>query len=153
VVATASASGVRLTSAEIAVVRLLNQARVQHNLNPLHVRTSLCRAARTHSQEMIRKGFFSHLSYNGESPSARVLRYGYGRTGCASWRTGEVIACGAGLAGRPQAIVDAWLESPAHRAILLDPHWRDIGAGRARGMFRGLSGAAIFTVDLGRRTH
>lgn len=148
----ASARGLRLTSAERTVIQLINQARAQHGLQPVKVRASLCRAARSHSREMIRRGFFSHLSFSGESQVARVLRCGYGSGGCASWSTGEVIAYGSGLAGTPRAIVDAWLRSKAHRALLLSPRWRDVGVGRAAGTFRGLRGAAVYTVDLGRRT-
>jgi uncharacterized protein YkwD len=149
----ASASSLRLTSTEIAVVKLLNQTRVQHGLHTLQVRTSLCRAARADSREMVQREFFSHQSFNGESQTARVLRCGYTCKGCSSWRTGEVIAYGVGPAGMPQAIVDEWLQSAAHRTVLLDPRWRDVGVGRSRGTFRGLVGAAMFTVDLGRRTH
>jgi uncharacterized protein YkwD len=146
----ASAGSLRLTSAEVAVVKLLNQTRAQHGLQSLHVRTSLCRAARAQSREMIRKGFFSHSSFNGESPAARVRRCGYALKG-ALWCTGEVIGYGTGPAGTPQAIVKAWLRSKAHRAILLSPRWRDVGVGRARGTFRGRSGAMMFTVDVGQR--
>jgi uncharacterized protein YkwD len=149
----ASASGLRPTSAEVAVVKLLNQTRAQHGLRPLQVRTSLCRAARAHSREMLRQGLFSHLSFNGESQVARVLRSGYKRTGCTSWRTGELIARGTGPASTPRAIVKAWLGSQVHRAILLDPRWRDVGVGQARGSFRGRSGTSLFTVDLGQRTY
>ena len=148
----ASASSLRLTSTEVAVVKLLNQSRAQYGLRALHVRTSLCRAARAHSRDMIRKGFFSHSSFNGESPAARVRRSGYALKG-VSWRTGEVIAYGTGPAGTPQAIVKGWLQSKAHRAILLDPRWRDVGVGRARGSFLGCTGATVFTVDVGRRIH
>jgi uncharacterized protein YkwD len=146
----ASAGSLRLTSAEVSVVKLLNQTRTQHGLRALHVRTSLCRAARAHSREMIRKGFFSHLSLNGESPAARVRRCGYALKG-ASWCAGEVIGYGTGPAGTPRAIVKAWLRSKAHRAILLNPLWRDVGVGRASGTFRSRSGATMFTVDVGRR--
>jgi uncharacterized protein YkwD len=150
---TASASSLRLTAAERAVIGLINQARVDHGLQPLKVRTSLCRAARSHSAEMVRRGFFSHLSWSGRSQAARVQRYGYSRSACSTWSAGEVIAYGGGLAGTPRAIVDAWLRSSPHRALLLDPRWRDVGVGRARGTFCGIGGTAVYTVDLGRRIH
>jgi uncharacterized protein YkwD len=149
----ASARSLRPTSAEAAVVKLLNQTRAQHGLGPLQVRTSLFRAARAHSREMLRRSLFSHLSFNGQSQVARVLRSGYTRTGCTSWRTGEVIARGTGWAATPRAIVKAWLSSKVHRAILLDPRWRDVGVGLARGSFRGRSGTSLFTVDVGQRTY
>jgi uncharacterized protein YkwD len=149
---TASAGGLRLTSVEVAVVKIINQTRAQHGLRPVRVRTSLCRAARVHSTEMVRRGFFSHLSFNGESQATRVVRFGYARKGRSFWSTGEVIAYGTGPAGTPQAIVDSWLQSKAHRALLLSPRWRDVGVGRASGAFRCLNGAAVYTVDVGRRT-
>jgi uncharacterized protein YkwD len=149
----ASASTWRLTSTETAVVKLLNQTRAQHGLRPLQVRRSLCRAARSHSREMLRRDFFSHLSFNGESQVARVLRCGYSPKGCASWRTGELIGYGTGSASTPRAIVKAWLRSKPHRALLLDRRWRDVGVGRACGSFHSRSGTSLFTVDLGRRTY
>jgi uncharacterized protein YkwD len=151
VAAAASASSLRLTPPEIAVVKLLDQVRVQHGLPPLHVRTSLCRAARVHSGEMVRRGFFSHASFNGESPAARVRRCGYALKGRVSWCTGEVIGYGTRSAGGPQAIVKAWLHSKAHRTLLLDPRWRDVGVGRAFGTFRGRAWSSVFTVDVGLR--
>jgi uncharacterized protein YkwD len=153
VAATASASGFHLTSSEVAVAKLLNQTRVQHGLHPLQVRTSLCRAARAHSGEMVVKGVFSHSSFSGESQAGRVARYGYALKGCVSWCTGEVIGYGTRSAGGPQAIVNAWLHSAAHRALLLDPRWRDVGVGRAFGTFRGRAWASVFTVDVGLRIH
>jgi len=149
---TASASSLRLSSAERAVVELINQTRAQHGLLPVQVRTSLCRAARAHSREMVRRGFFSHQSHGGGSPTARMVRYGYGMRGCSSWSTGEVLAYGSGPAGSAQAIVNGWLRSPLHRALLLRPGWRDVGVGRACGTFLGIRRTAVYTVDLGRRT-
>ena len=149
----ASAGSLRVTSAERSVLKLINATRAEHGLQPVRARTSLCRAARAHSREMLRRSYFSHLSASGQSQVARVLRYGYGHSGCSRWNTGEVIAYGSGSLGTAQAIVGGWLNSQAHCALLLDPRWRDIGVGRAYGVFRGASQVAVFTVDLGRRTH
>jgi uncharacterized protein YkwD len=148
----ASARALHLTAAERAVIRLVNESRAEHGLRPLKVSTPLCRAARAHSAEMLSRGFFSHLSYNGESQSARVARFGYALKGRTSWSTGEVIGYGTGTAGTPQAIVTAWLQSKPHRDVLLNPSVRDVGVGRASGVFCGSSGAAVYTLDLGRRT-
>jgi hypothetical protein len=65
------------------------------------VRTSLCRAARAHSGEMVVKGFFSHSSFSGESQAGRVARYGYALKGCvAAQRGAPGSAPGPALAGR-----------------------------------------------------
>jgi uncharacterized protein YkwD len=48
-------------------------------------------------------------------------------------------------------VVDMWLRSPEHRAILLSPLYRFVGIGRARGRFMGHSDADIWTADWGHR--
>jgi uncharacterized protein YkwD len=101
---------------------------------------------------MLSHGYFSHLSMGGGSYCGRLVRIGYSRKGCSSWAVSEVIGWGAGLRGTPQMMFASWMRSSAHRSILLGKRWRDVGIGVASGRFHGLSGAILFTVDLGRRT-
>ena len=50
---------------------------------------SLERASRSHSCEMLRREYFSHSSYNGESFAARLRRFGYTTSGCRSLDRGR----------------------------------------------------------------
>ena len=140
-----------LNENERTLLTLINRARTQRGLKALVLRASLYRAAKAHSQEMIRLDYFSHLSDAGRSPQSRAKRAGYTASGYGSWSLAEVIAWGSGSAGSPTSVFRSWMRSPGHRAILLDKRWRDIGVGRAKGTFRGLSGVRMYTVDVGRR--
>ena len=71
---------------------------------------------------------------------------------CARWLYGENIAYGGSHLGTPKAIVRAWMHSPEHRHNILNPDFRQIGIGFARGIppKPGASGAT-FTTDFGMR--
>ena len=149
----AAAKGLRLTVAERTVLVLINQARADHGLKAVKARTSLVHAARSHSRDMLKHQFFSHRSHNGESFCARIRRLGYTVKGWRHWWVAECVGYGSGLLATPEAVVDMWMQSSAHRAILLNPRWRDVGVGYTRGTFKGSDGVGLFTLDFGRRTH
>jgi uncharacterized protein YkwD len=151
--ATASAS-VTLTPKEQSVVTLINQIRSQYGLAKLSVSTPLTRGARSHSTEMGSKQYFSHNSYSGETFSRRLIRLGYIRTGYTYWKAGENIAWGAGLYSTPELVVDNWMHSDAHRAVILTKNFRQIGIGVtqcAEGFGTCSDPVYFFTLDLGRR--
>jgi uncharacterized protein YkwD len=86
---------------------------------------------------------------------ARVSRVGHGdwsqrvaHSASDPSASGEVI--GWLSTGSPQgeasSVVRAWLDSPAHRHVLLDGAFRRVGIGRAVGAIGG-SSSAIYTVD------
>ena len=110
-----------LSAADRAILDRLNQMRAAHGLRPLVVSAALTAAARHHSLEMVRSGFFAHESADG-SPFDRRIRRFY-----RSFRSaGENIAFGC-----PDLSADAamalWMKSPPHRRNILDPRWREIG--------------------------
>jgi uncharacterized protein YkwD len=132
-----------------ATICLINQARSQHALCALRLRGLLERAATAHSRDMVRRDFFSHESPGGSTPQQRIDRTGY-LDGVRSWAIGETIAWGTGGYATPSSIVRGWMQSPGHRAILLDRRYRDLGIGIAIGAPSG-SGGATFTGDFGAR--
>ena len=81
---------------------LHNRARKDRGLRPLCVDLRLTRAARSHSQEMIERDYFSHSSCDGESTDERLKRFGY---------DGRVY--GENLAGEPVRSVNRTLRSNA----------------------------------------
>lgn len=147
----ASAAQSSLSRAERQVVRLVNAYRQARGLHPLRVSRALCRAAQRHSIHMQRHRYFGHVSPSGVSVAGRAVSCGYGRSGRAVWRVGEVIAWGSGRRGTPAAVVRGWLRSTPHRAVLLSRSWRHIGVGRVGGPFCGVADAAVYTVDFGLR--
>jgi len=62
---------------------------------------------------------------------------------------GEDLAWGTGVTA--QSVVNNWLASPRHRAVLLRPGFRRIGIGIAFGTFVGHGGAAVVTADFAGR--
>jgi uncharacterized protein YkwD len=123
---------------------LLNAERRRHGLRPLRLNQHLTRAARGHSQDMARHGYFDHTSRNGSSFVDRIRRTGY-LSGAGSWKVAENIAWGTDHLGSPRAITRAWMDSPGHRANILDGSYREIGIGVAT------RSRAIYTTDFGAR--
>jgi uncharacterized protein YkwD len=125
---------------------VLNAERARHDLRPLRLHPRLARAARSHSEDMARRDYFAHTSPSGADFVDRVRRAGYLR-GARSWRVAENIAWGTGSLSSPRAITRAWMDSPGHRANILDGSYREIGIGVAAGA----AGRAIYTTDFGAR--
>jgi uncharacterized protein YkwD len=132
-----------------ATVCLINAARSQHGLGVLRSKAKLRQAAVAHSRDMVSHGFFAHDSPTGSTPKQRVDRTGY-LAGAHAWAVGETIAWGSGRMASPAAIVNEWMHSAGHRAILLDGRYRDLGIGIAMGAPGG-RGGATFTGDFGAR--
>jgi uncharacterized protein YkwD len=89
---------------------------------------------------MGRRHYFAHVSPSGKSPMSRARS--------AGWRggVGEVIAWGCGTLSSPRATLNAWLNSPPHRAILLGKA-RRAGVGVKR--VSGCGGRAYWVIDVG----
>ena len=136
------------------VVAGINAARAQRGLGRLRLSRRLRSAARFHSNEMTRDGFFSHDSADGSSPWKRLARF-YPSAGYRRWKIGETLLWyDPGIDAA--AVVNAWLSSPEHRAILLAPAFREIGvyalhATAASVYFQGQE-VTVITADLGFRS-
>ena len=149
-----STSVERRASLEVAVVRALNRVRTDAGLRPLRSTPSLRTAARGHSAAMLELGFFSHESADGTAFSERIRRH-YTNRGWRTWSVGEALLASSGTTVEPDAIVEAWLESPPHRAIILSPTWHDAGIGAfyapAAPKEFGGSATIVVTADFGLR--
>ncbi len=85
-------------------------------------------AAQVHSEDMALNQNFSHTGTDGSNAGDRLLMQGY------NWRTwGENIL--VGLDDAADAI-DAWLDSPGHCSIIMNPTLEEVGAGVAQGNFQ-----------------
>jgi uncharacterized protein YkwD len=134
-----------------AIACLLNAVRARNGLPGLRVNGRLARAARAHSRDMVRRRYFGHSSPGGSTMTARVRRAGYLR-GARAWEVGETLAWGTGSAATAAGIVGSWLGSAEHRAILLDPAYRQVGVGLALGLPDGERRGATLTAEFGRRS-
>jgi uncharacterized protein YkwD len=136
------------TPFEAAVLREINTVRAEHGLSALRPNSELMTVAAVHSSDMIQSGYFAHESRDGLPFWQRVIRYYPGRS------VGENLAWYSPSL-TPAGTVKLWLQSPGHRATMLDPRWREAGvgvasAGAAPGVFRGTA-ATVVTVDFGSR--
>jgi uncharacterized protein YkwD len=127
-----------------AVECLVNEQRAGSGLGALAHDRRLARAARRFSSSMVRERFFDHVSPEGSTLSARVRAAGY-----AGGTLGETIGWGSGVLATPAAIVQAWMDSPPHHAILMSGTFRRIGLGVAGGSPEGAAQAATVTADFG----
>ena len=151
VVSAGPARASQRTANEAVLFQLINHARTQRGLAPLHVNAALSCAALAHSREMMDRDYFSHSSPGGASCGTRARRARYSMSGYRYWAVAEVIGWGRRLFGTPQAIFSSWMRSAYHRAIILGRRWRDVGVGCVSGTFQGASGSWMYTVDVGRR--
>ena len=110
---------------EYEVLRLTNEIRVAHGLNPLLWCDALAVAARVHSEDMGRNDFISHTGSDGSSPTDRAVAAGWERS-TRYMGVGENAARGQRT---PQAVVDGWMNSPGHRDNILRPTYTYIGIG------------------------
>jgi uncharacterized protein YkwD len=133
-----------------ATLCLLNRQRRKHGLRRLRLSRRLSRAARGHSRDMVRRGYFSHTSLSGATFVDRIRLSGY-LHGSLSWMVGENLAWGAGSRSSPAGIVLAWMGSPGHRENILTGRYRHIGIGIAAGApgWLGRRPAATYTTDFG----
>ena len=128
------------------LVLLINRARVKAGALPLARSTELDTAAQAHSLDMVRHDYLDHIGSDGSDPQQRADQAGYHVPADSGWIVVEVISA---ISADPQGPVDWWLEqSPeVHGKVLLDPRWREIGAGYAEGGQYG----NYWTVDVGCR--
>ncbi len=108
------------------VVALVNRERSIRGLPPLSVKAGLSWVATKRSVDMIQRNYFAHVDPSGHD-AYYYLRKEYVRYGSA----GENIASGQQT---PEEVVAAWMNSPGHRANILNPYYRCIGVGIARAM-------------------
>jgi len=103
------------------VVNLTNQNRAQHGCAPLTLNDQLTQAAYGHSMDMALNDFFSHTGSNGSTHIERANNAGYAST---------YIAENIGVGYRtPQDVVTGWMNSPGHRANILNCALKEIGVG------------------------
>ncbi len=126
----------QLLPQEAELISLVNQQRGQNGLPPLQTSLALSEAARRHSNDMATNNVFSHTGSDGSSPWDRIRDTGYRLT-----TGGETVGGGYGM---PADMVNGWMNSPGHRAILLGSYC-DVGAGYATGGSYGY----YWTMDFG----
>ncbi|MEV8415138.1 CAP domain-containing protein [Streptomyces niveus] len=103
------------------VTTLVNAERAKAGCGPVSANSQLQTAALRHSQDMAAKDYFDHNSPDGKDPGDRITAAGY------RWTTyGENIARGQQTAAE---VMKGWMNSPGHRANILNCAFKEIGIG------------------------
>ena len=97
---------------------LANQERVSHGLAPLAWSSEAYVAGLAHSEDMLKRDYFAHISPEGTDPAQRLYA-----AGVTEVTDGENLAFfeDLPLTQVPQRVVEDWMNSPHHRANLLNP--------------------------------
>lgn len=106
---------------ETQVADLVNQQRAAQGLPALKFNAELSKVAEAKAADMRDKGYFDHNSPTYGSPFDMMKQFGI------TYRAaGENIAKGYKT---PAAVMDGWMNSPGHRANILNSNFTEIGVG------------------------
>lgn len=116
----AAASWTDARAAEAEIFALLNEERRRAGLDPVTSDEKLVAAARAYSEEMATHRFIAHVSPRTGTPADRVKR-----AGVPALLVTENLA----QAGSPKEAHASLMNSPGHRANVLDPRLQRVGVG------------------------
>jgi len=121
---------------EAQMLVLVNNERTSRGLSALTVNTKAQAVAIAHSQDMFARGYFSHYTPEGVDPFQRMHSGGV-----------NFLAAGENLAYAPtlQLAHQGLMNSPPHRANILDPDFHTVGIGIVDGGRYGLMVTQDFT--------
>jgi len=120
------------------VVTLTNDERKALSAPPLYRSVTLDRAATLKANDMAEKGYFAHNSPDGVMPWHWFKEVGY-----VYAHAGENLAV---YFSDSDEVVKAWMNSPSHRANIVNATYQEIGIGTAKGRYQGHD--TVFVVQL-----
>ena len=123
------------------IISLTNQERQLRGLQSLKSDVFLTKAASSKSSVMISRNYFDHFAF-GISPWVLIDNSGY-NNGYGYAFAGENLAMDFNTA---EGVVNAWMNSPAHRQNILNPNFEDTGIGVATGQFTEADGQKHQTI-------
>lgn len=100
------------------ILALVNLERQQRGLQPLRLSQQLNQAAQAKATDMIEDGYFAHVT-NTDTPWSFIDASGYIYT-----HAGENLARNYTT---NQAVVEAWMNSPTHKANILNQQYSETG--------------------------
>lgn len=107
-------------AAEAEVLKLVNAERAKVGCSPVAANSALTELAEDFSEAMAALGFFDHTDPSGATPWDRAEKAGITDLG------GENIARGQADAA---AVMEAWMNSPGHKANILNCDFKTLGVG------------------------
>lgn len=110
-----------------SVLTLTNQSRKESGVKAVGYSLALERAAQDKANDMLTKQYFAHNSPDGKTPWDFIKKHGY-----------QYLSAGENLAVHffdDHSLQEAWMNSPGHRANILNGNFEEMGVGIARGFF------------------
>lgn len=111
------------------LLELINQSRKEHNLPPLEINSKLNQSAYLKAKDMLEKDYFAHTS-----PDQITPWYWFKLAGYNYHYAGENLAIDFLDA---KSLHTAFLNSPSHRANILNPNYKEVGIAVITGEFNG----------------
>jgi uncharacterized protein YkwD len=132
-----------------ATLCLLNQERAKNGLGAVAYNETLETSSQVASDDMVARRYFSHTPPEGTSLQEKLAAY---IAGTSVWNIGENLAWGDGSMSTPAATVVAWMNSPGHRANVLNGEFKEIGVGITPGTPNGSAGGGTYATHYGTRS-
>jgi hypothetical protein len=111
--------GISYQVTETELLNLTNYEREQNGLSPLKLDQELTVAAHNKADHMFKYNYWAHFAPDGTSPWDFIRGAGYSYS-----YAGENLAKGFTTSSDA---VNAWMNSPTHRANILSPKFKDVG--------------------------
>jgi uncharacterized protein YkwD len=121
------------------ILNMVNKIRTDYALAPLIYSTQLEQSAQEYADRMAHEGFFAHITPEGQNVQQRIDVTGFTdktfRQDCRcipGYALAENLARGQKTA---EEAVHDWMESPNHRAAILNPAYTHTGIGLNAGLW------------------
>ena len=109
----------------VSIAELINKHRRAIGCPALAWNSDVAKVAQAHSDDMVRRNYFSHNTPEGATSGQRL-----DKAGIRWMRVAENIAAGQGTA---REVYNSWMNSPGHRANIENCALREHGIGFTRG--------------------
>ncbi len=106
-----------------SLLQSTNNFRIKANQPALALNAQLSAAAQAKANDMVNQNYWGHLSPSGHAPWDFITTAGYNYQ-----LAGENLAYGFSDAS---ATITGWMNSPEHRANILNPNYQEVGFGVA----------------------
>lgn len=129
----ASTAALGDTTGPLSVVNIIdatNAERVKAGLPPLKTNAKLAQSAKAKTDDMVNNHYFEHTSPSGKTVADLGQAAGY-----------DYVVMGENLAvgdfSNANDLLTAWMNSPGHRANILNTSYQEIGAYAEQGTYQG----------------
>ena len=112
------------------VFEFTNQQRLKYDLPPLSYSSVLARSAAAKAQDMFENNYWAHTSPSGTNPWEFFKQAGY-----------QYSIAGENLAKDfydTDSVINAWMNSPTHKANIVNSKYQEIGIGIVNGTLNGI---------------